>query len=393
MKIGIEVQRLFRKQKFGIETSALQLIKKLQHRYPECNFVIYAKDDIDKQCLHHLSNLIVKTLTGKVFFDFEQLFLPLAAKHDKIDLLHCTGNTAPYFSPVPVVQTLHDVIFMDPISGKDSLYQQFGNYYRRMWVPLITPKSEAVITVSEYEKQRILDRLKIDEKKIRVIYNGIDEERFRVNDNPSRLQDIKRLYNLPQKFILFLGNTSARKNSLKVIEAYTRYASKIDNAIPIVTPGLPEKFIISHLESINQRDKLKYFISPGYVHDHDLATLYSLSTLFLYPSLSEGFGMPLVEAMACGTPVITSNISCLPEIAGDAAVLVDPTSADAIAEAITRLLQNQSLRLTKIADGLANAKRFSWDKTADQVFEVYEKVHFQTKAIREPSARMAYGIR
>jgi glycosyltransferase involved in cell wall biosynthesis len=382
MKIGIEVQRLFRKQKFGIETSALQLLKKMQQRFSDCEFVVYAKADADMSCLQQSPNMVLKTLSGKVFFDFEHIFLPLAAKQDKIDLLHCTGNTTPLLSNIPIVQTLHDVIFMDPISGKDTLYQQFGNYYRRKLVPMVTPRSEAVITVSEYEKKRILERINIDDRKIRVIYNGIDENRFRINNDLPNLEQIKHRYNLPQKFILFLGNTSARKNALNVIDAYTRYASKTQMPVAIVTPGLPEKFIINHLTTLGQEDKRKYFITPGYIEDRDLATLYSLSTLFLYPSLSEGFGMPLVEAMACGTPVVTSNISCLPEIAGDAALLVNPSDADEIANTISRLLDNQTLRMSKIADGLMNAKRFSWDKTADQVYEVYDRVFHRTKNIQ-----------
>ena len=379
MKIGIEVQRLFRKHKFGIETSSLQLIKKLQERYKECQFVVYAKDDEDKECLKHSPNLIVKTLSGKLFFDFEQVFLPMAVKNDQVDLIHCTGNTAPYFSSVPVVQTLHDVIFMDPISSQDTFYQRFGNQYRRKVVPIVTPRSHAVITVSNYEKERILKRIAIPEDKIRVIYNGIDDQRFRIHEDFSRLAEIKERYKLPQKFILFLGNTSARKNGLRVIEAYAMYASRTENPLPIVTPGLPSEFISDHLASINQVDKYKLFKSPGYIRDEDLALLYSISTIFLYPSLSEGFGMPLVEAMACGTPVITSNTSCLPEVAGNAAVLIDPLSVDSIADSIIALSENENLRLEKITDGLVNAKRFSWDKTADQVFEVYEQVYFDTK--------------
>jgi len=392
MKIGIEVQRLFRKQKFGIETSALQLVKKLHQRFPQCEFVVYAKDDVDRECLQQGPNMKVKTLTGKVSVDFEQLFLPLAAKHDRLDLLHCTGNTAPYLASVPVVQTLHDVIFMDPISTSDTLYQQFGNYYRRKVVPLITPKSAAVITVSNYEKERILNRIRIDERKIRVIYNGIDEQRFRVPENPSNLAEIKSRYNLPQKFMLFIGNTAARKNALRVIEAYAMYASRTESPIPIVTPGLPQKFISQHLNTLSQNNKLQYFVSPGYIRDEDLATIYSLSLLFLYPSLSEGFGMPMVEAMACGTPVITSKVSCLPEIAGGAAMLVDPTNVNEITEAISALANNETLRLGKITMGLINAKRFSWDKTADEVFEVYEKVFFDTRKVKEPAASVAYQV-
>lgn len=393
MKIGIEVQRLFRKQKFGIESSALQLVKKLQALNPSTEFVVYAKNDVDRACLSEAENMKVKTLSGKLFFDFEHLFLPLATKQDRIDVLHCTGNTTPWFSSVPVVQTLHDVIFMDPISTNDTLYQQFGNYYRRKMIPMITPKSNMVITVSNYQKERILERLKIDERKIKVVYNGIDEQRFKIIDNKELNTEIKQKYKLPESFILFLGNTASRKNALRVLEAYCMYASSTENPLPIVTPGLPSELISDELTVLNQQDKFRKFITPGYIDDADLPALYNASTLFLYPSLSEGFGMPVVEAMACGTPVITSNISCLPEIAGNAALLVDPMSAGAIADAISNILSNQTLRLEKVVDGLINAKRFSWNNTAAEVFDIYEKVYFRTKKIKQYVGNVAFETR
>src|SRR5690606_1428115 len=154
MKIGIEVQRLFRKKRFGIESSSLELIKALREAEPGFEFVVFAKDDENRR-LEPSENLRIRTLNGKLFVDFEQFFLPLAARKERIDLLHCTGNTTPYFCPVPIVQTLHDVIFMDTVPSDDSWYQRFGNLYRRKVVPLVSPRSKCVITVSEYEKQRI----------------------------------------------------------------------------------------------------------------------------------------------------------------------------------------------------------------------------------------------
>jgi glycosyltransferase involved in cell wall biosynthesis len=392
MKIGIEVQRLFRPQKFGIESSAIQLIRKLQELNPSTEFVVYAKKGPDLKCLEASGKLKIKTVGGKLFVDFEQVFLPLAAKADKVDVLHCTGNTRPYFAGLPIVQTLHDVIFMDPISSKDTLYQQVGNYYRRKVVPMVTHKSDTVITVSHYEKERILERVKVDPKKIKVVYNGIDENRFRITDDPASDDRIRKKYNLPHRFILFLGNPAARKNALRVIEAYTIYASKNESPLPIVTPGLSANFISDQLSVLKQLDKIKSFITPGYIADEDLAGLYNAATLFLYPSLSEGFGMPLVEAMACGTPVITSSISCLPEIAGKAGVLVDPTKTIAIADAMNRMLTNETYRLDRIGEGLDNAKRFSWKNTAEEVYEIYQQVYFTTKRIKQFAGKVAYEI-
>jgi glycosyltransferase involved in cell wall biosynthesis len=384
MKIGIEVQRLFRKKKYGIETSSLELIKHIQQLDPKFQFVVFAKDDVDRACFTESANFKIKTLSGKLFADFEQVFLPLAAKREKIDLLHCTGNTTPYFSPVPVVQTLHDIIFMDPIPRRDSMYQQVGNLYRREIVPIVAQRSNSIITVSHYEKARIVSRLGIEEKKIEVIYNGINEKHFKICLDLALLEHVRHKYKLPKDFILFLGNTSGRKNSLGAIEAYMMYAAKVKSPLPLVTPGLSESFIINTLKKLNGEFHPERFITPGYIKEEDLPAVYTLSKLFLFPSLSEGFGMPVVEAMACGTPVITSKISCMPEIAGGAALLVDPLSAPSIASALIRLLSNPQLHAEKIQDGLNNSKRFSWTKTAEKVLDVYEKIlyppfHFKPK--------------
>jgi glycosyltransferase involved in cell wall biosynthesis len=374
MKIGIEVQRLFRKEKYGIETSALQLIKKLQQLDPRNEFVVFAKDDVDRKCFQESANFKIREVAGRLFADFEQIFLPLAAKQEKIELLHCTGNTAPYFSAVPIVQTLHDIIFMDPIPRNDSFYQRFGNFYRRKLVPLVTPRSKMVITVSNYEKDRIISRLGIAEEKIEVIYNGINEQHFRIPYDVKMRDHIRAKYKLPQQFILFLGNTSSRKNALRVIEAYAMYAAKSDKPIPLVTPGLPQSFINSRLNAINLSADCCSVLTPGYISDEDLPYVYNMSTVFLFPSLSEGFGMPIVEAMACGTPVITSKISSMPEIAGDGAFLIDPFSAPSIADGLLMLLNNEDLRNEKIQDGIINSKRFSWTLTAEKIMSVYERV-------------------
>ncbi|MGC1240906.1 MAG: glycosyltransferase family 1 protein, partial [Chryseosolibacter sp.] len=371
----IEVQRLFRKRKFGIESSSLELIKQLREIGSDHDFVIFAKNDEDTACLAPSDNLKIRTVSGKLFVDFEQFFLPLAARKEHVDILHCTGNTAPYISPVPVVQTLHDVIFMDAIPSGDSAYQRFGNHYRRRVVPLVTPRSKAIITVSEYEKDRIVQRLGINPDSIQVIYNGINEKRFHPHYGASVKASVTAKYGLPQDFILFIGNESFRKNSGRAMEAYVQYASSTAHPMPLVTPGLPEKVVAGKLKELGFPYSKEQFISPGYIADADLPVLYGLARIFLFPSLSEGFGMPIVEAMACGAPVITSSISCMPEIAGDAGLLADPYNTQEMAQALVTLSTNEALRLEKIEAGLLNARRFSWDQAARKILGIYETVY------------------
>lgn len=383
MKIGIEVQRIFRRKKFGIESSSLELIRKLREVQPNHEYVIFAKKDEDVDCLKASENLKIRTIAGRFFADFEQFHLPVAAAREQVDILHCTGNTAPYFSPAPIVQTLHDVIFMDNIPSGDSFYQRFGNHYRRKVVPIVTPRSKAIITVSEYEKRRIIQRLEIDPETVQVIYNGINEERFQPNHSSCLQRSTLEKYRLPPAFILFLGNQSHRKNPAGVIEAYVRYAAATDKPMALVTPGLTEKFLVQKLRDLKYPYSKEQFITPGYIEDADLPIIYSLCKIFLFPSFSEGFGMPIAEAMACGAPVITSRISCMPEIAGDAAILADPFTPADIAAAILQLSGNEQMRMHKIEAGLLNAKRFSWKQAAQRVLGVYEAVFQHTKSTQK----------
>lgn len=383
MKIGIEVQRLFRKKKFGIESSALEMIKSLVKANTGNDYVIFAKDDEDRQCLEQWDNVTIRTIGGNFFADFEQFFLPLASRREQVDLLHCTGNTAPYFSPVPVIQTLHDVIFMDEIPATDTPYQRFGNHYRRQVVPLITPRSKAVITVSQYEKDRIVKRLGVNPDRIHVVYNGINDQRFHSRRSIAAENFVKIKYQLPDEYILFLGNQSCRKNPVSVLEAYVKYATSTDNPLPLVTPGLSQQFISEKLAGLNHPFDHSLFYTPGYIHDADLPDIYRASTLFLFPSLAEGFGMPIVEAMACGTPVITSNVSCMPEIAGNAGLLINPLDTTAMASAISGITENADLHRELSALGIVNARRFSWAQSAKKILGLYEAVAEQAKSARE----------
>lgn len=383
MKIGIEVQRLFRKKKFGIETSSLELIRALQTAEPNHEFVVFVKDDEDRECLTASNNLKIKIVAGKFFVDFEQIFLPLAAKKERIDILHCTGNTTPLFSPAPIVQTLHDVIFMDTIPSDDSFYQRFGNLYRRRVVPLVTPRSNAIVTVSHYEKERIMQRLELPADNIHVVYNGINEQRFHTRYSQSQQEHVRSKYHLPQRFILFLGNQTTRKNPARAIEAYAKYAEAVEEPLALVTPGLSKRYVTQTLRRLNLEYDPERFITPGYIDDVDLPLMYRLSELFLFPSLSEGFGMPVIEAMACSTPVVSSNATCLPEIAGNAAMLANPLKVDEIAAALLTMSQDHNLRRRKIEAGLRNARRFSWSQTAQDIMGIYEVVYSQAHAIQK----------
>ncbi len=377
MKIGIEVQRLFREKKFGIEISANELITELYNLKTSHQIVILtAKGDASGQ-LNNNKEFKVRTVKGRLFFDFEQFFLPIAANDEHLDILHCTGNTTPLYCGKPIIQTLHDVIFLDPIPNSDSPYQRYGNLYRRFIVPRVCKKSKAIITVSHYEKKRMIERLQIDEKKIHVIHNGVNARFIKTTDREI-LRETQLKYRLPDNFILFLGNTSSRKNPERVLEAFIMYSQKSPKPLPLVTPGLTQEFILEYLKKSGATQFASHIHSPGYISQDDLVHLYSLSKLFLFPSLSEGFGMPVLEAMACGVPVITSNISALPEIAGNGAKLIDPYNVKNISDAILELLESPNLLEKHCDEGLKQVQNFQWKRAAEKTMEIYERVYHET---------------
>lgn len=377
MRIGIEVQRLFRQERFGIETSAIELIHELYKLNTHHEIVILTKKGGNTEFFEGCSDFKIKYLPGKFFVDFEQIMLPIAASRANIDILHCTGNTTPLLCTKPIIQTLHDIIFMDPIPISDSLYQRVGNFYRRMIVPMAVKKSKAIITVSHYEKKRIVERLKLNETKVHVINNGINS-RFKKTTNPALLRATQLRYKLPDEFILFLGNTSSRKNPEGVLEAYTIYAQRALKPLPLVTPGLSNGFIASHLNKKGLTQFAGNIHSPGYIFQDDIVHIYSLSKLFLFPSLSEGFGMPILEAMGCGVPVITSNLSSLPEISGDAALLINPYHITEISDAMLRILENPEVTEDLITKGLKQVQLFQWKHVAEKTMEIYERVYHET---------------
>lgn len=381
MKIGIEVQRLFRDKKFGIEIAAHELINELCRLKTNHQFIILTAKANSENQIKNYSDFNIRVVKGKLFFDFEQIFLPIAASYEHLDILHCTGNTTPLYCAKPVIQTLHDIIFLDPIPASDSAYQRYGNLYRRFIVPRVCKKSKAIITVSHYEKKRMVERLKIDDRKVHVIHNGVSSQ-FKKTTDHQTLTNTRIKYGLPDDFILFLGNTSTRKNAERVLEAYTLYAQRSPKPLALVTPGLPQDFVTKHLKKTGAAQFENQVYSTGYIEQDDLVHLYSLSKLFLFPSLSEGFGMPVLEAMACGVPVITSNLSALPEIAGNAGKLIDPYNVKTISEAMLELLESSNLLEKLRTEGLKHVQNFQWKHAAEKTIELYERVYHETSKSR-----------
>ncbi|WP_333483050.1 glycosyltransferase family 4 protein [Spirosoma telluris] len=334
-------------------------------------FVVFVKPDADRDGLPNTPNMQIVELAGGPYPVWEQYALPKAVKQHGIDLLHCTANTAPLHCSVPLVLTLHDIIFLEnqPLLA-GSWYQRFGNQYRRWNVPRIVTECERVITVSHFERQRIVDHLHLSPERVVAIWNAVSDQ-FHVIKDTEQIERVRLKYKLPKEFIFFLGNTDPKKNVKGVLKALLGLKQRGKLTLPVVISNLPAISLADLLNEIDGQELANDIILCGYIPNYILPLVYNAATIFLCPSLRESFGLPILEAMACGTPVLTSSTSSMPEVAGDAALLVDPNSVEEMITGIDRLLKQPTLRAELRTKGLERAALFSWEATANKLLTVY----------------------
>lgn len=377
MRIGIEAQRIFRKNKHGMDYVVLQEIKELQKMDTRNEYFVFVAPGEDR-CIEDSRNVHVIEIGGGFYPLWEQYSLPKATAELNLDLLHCTSNTAPLYCRLPLILTLHDIIFLEPRDKQNhSLYQNMGWLYRRLVVPRILNKCQRIITVSNFEKQNIISKLNIPEERMAMIYNGYNDW-FRPMDNHAEA-NLSLFNHYPSLktdgYFFFLGNTDPKKNTERTLVAYAKYLEQSDAKRSLLMADLDRQYlngIISrnHIEPIREK-----IVMPGYIINSDLPAIYNNAFAFLYTSLRESFGIPLLEAMACGTPVITSNTSSMPEIGGTDAILVNPESADEITAMMLRLENDPEFYARQKQVGLSRAQNFSWKYTAEQLLLLYEQVY------------------
>lgn len=371
MKIAIEAQRLFRINKHGMDFVALETIRELQKMDTHNEYYILVAPGPD-HCLSSTGNFHIVEIKCPAYPLWEQFALPRAVRKIKPDMLHCTSNTAPVFCPVPLVLTLHDIIFLEKRAhNNSSIYQNMGWYYRRLIVPKILNKCKKIITVSQFECDHICNTLHLSEQQIVAVHNGYNQ-RFHPLEN---IIKTTRKYISNDNYLFFLGNTDPKKNTPRTLKAYSIYLKKSIHPLPLLIADLEEKVIDDILAQQNIPDIKSMLAFPGYITHTDLPAIYNGAKAFLYTSLRESFGIPLLEAMACGTPVISSRSSAIPEIAGEEAILVNPEDENAIANALLKLENDPDYRKKQINYGLERVKKFSWEATARQVLHIYQNMN------------------
>jgi len=379
MRIGIEAQRIFRKNKHGMDFVVLQEIKELQKLDTKNEYFVFVAPGEDR-CLEDSHNVHIFEIGGGLYPLWEQSTLPHAAKELNLDMLHCTSNTAPIKCDIPLILTLHDIIFLEPRNKLNlSIYQNLGWLYRRIVVKRILNKCRRIITVSDFELNNIMSKLSIPRERMAMIYNGYTDW-FKPESEPDFTF---RQYIDSGGYFFFLGNTDPKKNTERTLIAYAKYLEKSGVKRKLLMADLDRAYLSeillrNHIEHIR-----KMIVIPGYIVNSDLPNIYNNAFAFLYPSLRESFGIPLLEAMACGTPVITSNTSSMPEIGGPYAILINPESSDEIAEMMLKLETDDEFYRRQEEVGLQRAKLFSWHNTAERLLEVYEDVYKELRRSRK----------
>jgi glycosyltransferase involved in cell wall biosynthesis len=266
------------------------------------------------------------------------------------------------------VLTIHDLIFL--------LFPEYhlplNKWFLNSFVPLFIRRADAIIAVSKCTKGDLIRYYSVPSEKIKVIYEGVDA-RFQPVTEPDALARVRAIYGLPERFILYVGTIEPRKNLSTLLEAYKLLREEgLEHRLVIVgRKGWLYKGFFQRLRELGLEGEV---IFPGFVPDGDLPALYSAADLFVFPSLYEGFGLPVLEAMACGTPVIASNSSSLPEVIEDAGIMVDPLDVGALLRAIELILRDERMRREMRARGLEQAAKFSWERAARETLEVYRSV-------------------
>jgi glycosyltransferase involved in cell wall biosynthesis len=383
MRIGIDARFLTHPQKGGFKTYTENLISALAEIDTENSYLLYLDRIPDEATkLPMQSNFRYRVIDGQNpvlgMFWREQISLPYFASIDKLDLLHSPCLTAPLRLRCASIVTIHDMIwFSSHYSSKESnsIKRMLMNWYYHCISKHSADKASLLITVSTASKERITLELGIPAEKVLITYEGINPI-FRQISDITRLWDVRKKYNLISDYILAIGSADPRKNITTLIQAYSQLPEDLKSdyqLVIILTHPLMADVLMKQTVDLYLANRI-HFIKQ--VDDEELVLLYNAASLFVFPSLEEGFGLPPLEAMACGTPVIAGKNSSMPEILQDAAILTEAKDPDKIAYGIQKILTDSELKTKLIRKGYSRYVSFSWKKCAIDTISAYKKAVF-----------------
>jgi len=364
VRIGIDARKL---HDFGIGTYIRNLLRQLSRLDRDTDFVVLCRPE-DRESLASLgTNFRAVAETAGNYSVAEQVKVPLALKREGVTLFHAPHYVLPPLVRCKSVVTIHDCIHL---MFPQYLPNRIALAYARVSIGLAAKRATRVLTVSESSKRDILRYVDTQPDKIDVIYNAYDE-RFGIEPREEDVVRVRERFQLHDEFVLYAGNVKPHKNVERLIQAFHLVRQRGLDHLKLVIIGDEVSRYAALRRAVHKHQLHKYVRFLGYLPEETLAVMYRLAGVFVFPSLYEGFGLPPLEAMASGTPVVTSNVSSLPEVAGDAAVLVNPYEPEAIASGIETVLTDERIRRDLRAKGLERARQFSWEASVRRVREIY----------------------
>ncbi|RMG52492.1 MAG: glycosyltransferase family 1 protein [Acidobacteria bacterium] len=369
MRIGIDAHAIG-SQSTGNETYIKNLILALAEIDRLNEYVLFfTRPEVARQWEGRFPNVRVQLIRPHTPYARIPVSFPLAMYRAGVDLIH-VQYTAPPFCHKPIVVTIHDLSF----EHFPQFFTPRERFFFRRTIPHTARRAAKVLTVSEYSRRDIINTYRLPPEKVVVTPNGVGPE-FRPTRDEERLQAVKKKYGIERPYLLSVGNLQPRKNLARLIKAYSRLREMVEDfRHQLVIVGKRAWLYRNILHEVNRSPYAGDMVFTGYVPESDLPDLYSGATVFVYPSIFEGFGLPVLEAMACGTPVITSNSSSLPEVVGEAGLMVDPYDEEAWARTILRVIEDRQLRNELAERSVQQAARFSWHRTAELTLAVYREV-------------------
>ena len=372
MRIGIDARAIY-KNLDGIGRYSLNLIRAIARIDRKNEYVIFR------------NNLFGETIVDSPNFREVRVGIPALslrtgyclgrlAKKEKVDVFHSLFFVAPLFGIDNVVVTVHDLMalrFPGFFSGRNFLMSKYAWLFHKFMVPKTIAHARKLIAVSKSTKNDLEQCFKLNSNKVSVIYEAADSC-FRKIENVEILETYRKNARLPEKFILYVGNTKPYKNISTLLRAFKQFKTMWKTDYVLVLAGKKDRFHETTLlmaTELGLLPSIRFFDS---FTEEELPLLYNLAKLFVFPSYYEGFGLPPLEAISCGTPVITSNRASLPEVVGDSAILVNPDDASGLADAMNDVLSNESLQKQLSQKGLVQSKQFSWEKAAGETLDVYK---------------------
>lgn len=384
MKIAFDIQPVLNGTKSGIGFHTDGMVKNVIKKHPDNEYLFYffnfhQRNDVlerlhqYKEAGKSVKPLACSFMSGKVYrMIWNIIRIPYACFFkEPAEITHFFNFCIPPGVKGKKVVTIHDMAF--------KRYSQTVRFRTKMMLRLNLKQSikraDAIVTVSQFTKDEILQFYRVSDEKISVVPNGVDLQKFHSNYDLTSIEKVKKKFEITEEYFLYLGTLEPRKNLVRLIEAYEEVMNKLGNHAPTLVLAGGKGWMYE--EILKKREESKHperIIFTSYLAEEDTPLLLSGATAFCFPSLYEGFGMPVLEAMACGVPVLTSNSTALTEIAKDAALLVNPFSVDEIADGMMELYQNKELREHLIAMGHRRTEQYTWDVAAEKLFSVYQKV-------------------